>query len=91
MPPIPLPVGQKYIPSVTLSSNENYEKRYKHKIMFDDKEVSTRINNWLKNGSLGKWGWHYERKKLERGIAPKDTIVVSFKKREDAVICILLL
>ena len=56
MPPIPLPVGQKYIPSVTLSSNENYEKRYKHKIMFDDKEVSTRINNWLKNGSLGKWG-----------------------------------
>jgi len=45
----------------------------------------------LKNGSLGKWGWHYERKKLERGIAPKDTIVVSFKKREDAVICILLL
>ena len=29
----------------------------------------------------------YERKELERGIAPKDTVVVSFEKGEDAFIC----
>ena len=85
-------MGEKYIPNRKFlglpAVSENYfDKRYKHNVIFDTTEVSKGIGDWLENGPLGRWGWHYTRKELERGIAPKDTVVVSFEKGEDAFLC----
>ena len=79
-------MNKKFLGMPAISENY-FGKQYKHNVHFNKTEVGELIGDWLETGPAGKWGWYYERKELERGIAPADQVVLSFEKGEDALIC----